>query len=389
MWTLQQSRNKFEARFRGNIGAQYASTLRLLDAAGAATTEGRVPTLLAWTRSMNASNARRTRSSADVYCGLVKTGDLGTSERLRDGKGAWIAIAERFVRLAESLADVFPAFESAWPSLRHSQHAVHALDAARLELFRHVGRDDEGDHQNSPSQSHLWQRHQELNFVKPATQAAVRWVIAHELAHQVPDSEDVAAASDACRLLLRDHRLWPSSQDHRDEIIRDYLATTYVLNSGAGVHDLMTAIAGSYIGTLALGFDGWFADGSAPSDTHPSPFLRLDALWFFWLKHLESLRDEQWARHRLPDPHGLDDMADFYAYAKWCAGAYRSERRGPVVDQDAEMLRNAVLRSADPPGFGLPDQVRTLLQMMLSSLPPKQRAEMEERLSRLPRSRRL
>lgn len=71
---------------------------------------------------MNASNARQTRSSVDVYCGLVKTGDLGTSERLRDGEGAWIAISERFVRLAESLADVFPAFESVWPTLHHSPH---------------------------------------------------------------------------------------------------------------------------------------------------------------------------------------------------------------------------------------------------------------------------
>ncbi|SFR78496.1 hypothetical protein SAMN05428970_2391 [Agromyces sp. CF514] len=123
-----------------------------------------------------------------------------------------------------------------------------------------------------------------------------------------------------------------SIERYRDEVACDLLANKYVLMSPFGVDDLVTQVSGALLALEAIKWDGWTQDGSAISQTHPSPALRFKLIWLSWLDTLQD--PETWAGRDAPGPLGLQDFAHWRAYEKWISGAYRDGREGAAWDRD-------------------------------------------------------
>jgi hypothetical protein len=227
----------------------------------------------------------------------------------------------------------------------------------RSELFRHVGRDvPKGPRSEYADNSDVWARFVDRSTVGQIVAAAVRWAMAHEFAHLIPDDVEYNAAQATVNRLLREASGWWGTAEQRDEVVRDYIAVGYVLESTFAPADLPLALGGVVLGTLVLGFEGWFLDGSAESETHPSPWCRGDVLPALWAEHFARLAADC-ARTRREDPNldGLQNVGDLIVYANWVSGQYRVERAGRRdIHDDQTVYRQVVVNSVGAQMIGRP-----------------------------------
>ena len=274
-------------------------------------------------------------SSASVYVGFKESPEMPEVSKLHPGP-PFVTITSRFVETCLRVADIFSTFAV----LIGGDPRPEVLSAARWIPHEYL------DFSREPSGLVLdtvTQTKDDL-FSLRTSQAAVRWAIAHEMAHAVASqSERRAAYERAQKLVPNLEEIWsplraklPSFQaslaNYHDEIACDLIANQYVLNSPFGRDDLMTQASGSLAALEALIWDGWFRDRSSLSGTHPSPTLRFILLWRDWL---ETLRDEQtWADAKPLGVLGVQDFAHWFAFEEWAAGSYGDARRGPAWKED-------------------------------------------------------
>lgn len=132
-----------------------------------------------------------------------------------------------------------------------------------------------------------------------------------------------------------------SVQRYRDEIACDLLASQYVLESSFAADDLVTQISGSLLALEALVFDGFRQDGSAVSQTHPSPTLRFQIVAADWMETI--LKKSTWQDRERPGLFGLQDVAYLLAFERWAVGDYRAHRSGARWTHDIALAMDVML----------------------------------------------
>ncbi|UTX52074.1 hypothetical protein [Leucobacter aridicollis] len=128
---------------------------------------------------------------------------------------------------------------------------------------------------------------------------------------------------------------------YKDEIACDLLASQYVLESSFATDDLVTQISGSLLALEALIFDGFRQDGSAVSQTHPSPSLRFQIVFMDWMETI--LNQSTWHDREHPGLFGLQDIAYWMAFERWAAGHYRPHRSGARWQHDIDLAMDVML----------------------------------------------
>jgi len=364
MWDRGKGINLVRRRKRNHLQVMHDSTFTALGQARSDWDGGLLPVLTHWAASFEARDRSGRRRAIDVAIALTGGTELATSD-VKQPDAAYAEISEGYVRLTQSVADQFAYFQAALPRLHAMPpgQADQILDGMRSELFRHVGRDVPGQHNEYDDNSDVWSQFVDRQSVENLVGAAVRWAMAHEFAHLIPDDVEYRAAQATVHGLLRAASGWWGNAEQRDELVRDYIAVGYLLDSRFASEDLPVALSGIVLGTLVLGFDGWFLDGSEEADTHPSPWFRGDFLPVMWGEHFARLATERASTLRTAaDLHGLYDVADLILYARWVSGLYRIERKGRRdIREDQEIYRNIVVNSVGVEAISLPPELKRLL----------------------------
>lgn len=293
-------------------------------------------------------------SSIPVYVGVAESGDMPETSKLHPGP-PYVCVTTSFIELCWAVSELFPAFAV----LASSRPESDVVEASRRALFEHL----DSNRECSDETRELLSRTSDSLFSTRTVQAAVRWAIAHEMAHAVGREGERA---DAYRRAMTHmprleeeqwHPLRATLPDfditldrYRDEIACDVLASEYVLGSPFARDDLITQVSGGLLAVEALIWHGWFFDESSVSSTHPSPTLRFKLLFSWWLS---ALKERQFADGAEPiDLLGIQDFAHWFAFEKWAAGAYGDDRGGPTLFDDIAMIRAQLVRSGVEIGPG-------------------------------------
>jgi hypothetical protein len=277
------------------------------------------------------------RTSLTTYVGFVESREMPSASSRLKGKTPYVLITSRFVDLCWKLTEVFPVFvnQAAF------SNDVHVGQRLRNLLFTHLGLSDEDREENAE----VIEYGRDALLSERVTSAAIRWAIAHEMAHihgSEPDRTDA---------YLRAERSYPdvardqwepkrnelsnfaeSITSYKQEIACDLLANQYVLDSPFAADDIITQAIGSLIALQALIWDGHRLDGAKVSDSHPSPSLRLQLVAKDWEQLLSN--PETWSRCKAPGKLAMADFAHMIAFDRWARGAYGEHREGPVWSRD-------------------------------------------------------
>jgi hypothetical protein len=280
-------------------------------------------------------------SSSDVYAGLTpKMTDSDGAKKdavhswryKKQDDAAWIAIDLRYLEMAAATADAavdFPRIvrltnEEVDPSV-----GQEALDVIRESVFRHVGKDYPGDHHYYVRRDFTRAR-QDPEWLDQ-TKAAVFFAMAHELDHLLrKDLDKRPSREDKAKLAWSQNAVgpvWPWKRPHQDEFLADHEAVKFVATAAdeAGF-TLGTVISGSFVCLTTAALDGWFMDGSATSDTHPSAFARAYSLLAVWVSFLASQNKQGWPDSRQPTADELLKVAYSFLSVDWVGGLYRRGR---------------------------------------------------------------
>ncbi|MDF2920495.1 MULTISPECIES: hypothetical protein [Microbacterium] len=299
------------------------------------------------------SGAGRIKTSSSVFVAITDDDDMPSSSAARDRPTVSIPI--RYIELCSRIADVFPLFAT----VTRSGLTWQQVGEARRALFEYT---DPNTATPATTEDLIHNTADEI-FTTRVTSAAVRWAIAHEMAHLRTTATQRHAAYEKV------HQLWPSLQEdewdslrgelepfggilykYRDEIACDLLANQFVLDSAFSSDDLLTQACGSLLALEALVWNGWHTDKSARSDTHPSPSLRFMLVYQDWLDVVGELTT--WQYRTPPDVLALQDFAYFYAFQRWGVGAYSQHRSGSQWGQDISEILSTLEHVA--PGDGPP-----------------------------------
>lgn len=291
--------------------------------------------LSGWKIVGSSSTSADVQSSLSVYAGFSDSHHLGSTDGLHKGGPPYVDISVRMVRYCQRLAELYLAFwGAAQKPLSHDD-----LLKFRQALFVHL--DPAG---STPQELRdILDAYSDTIFVTRMTRAAVRWAIAHEMAHAVATRRVRKEYERLIRPLCPDlDEQWRSAgnaarTNYRDEIACDLLAVDFVLNSPFARDDIMTEAGGSLLALMATVWDGWFTDHSARSATHPSPTLRFRIVNQYWLQKFAD--EATWGEARPPGPLGVVDHAIWTVFERWSAGEYGPLRSGDVWRNDlAESL---------------------------------------------------
>ena len=306
--------------------------------------------LRGWQMPSDGLSGSDAQTSFSIFVGLLESEDMPEISSLRDGT-PFIKLTSHFVRMCSNLADVFPVFATMINGDTDAHTAYRArgsvADYVELAIVAH------------PDIVDFVARTRDRIFTARTTAAAVRWAIAHEMAHAVSSKKERRRAYEHALSIWPDleKEQWNSKRarltdfedsvvDYRDEIGCDMLANQYVFASPFSADDLITQASGSLLALEALRWDGLFADQSAISETHPSPTLRYRLIWRDWLDRL--VNSETWIDREAPGPQGLLDFAYWYAFEQWASGAYGPHRNGAVWHEDIKLIHGILLSYGNP-----------------------------------------
>jgi hypothetical protein len=293
------------------------------------------------------------QTSSSIFVGVVESNEMPETSPVRSG-APFVTLTTHFLRMCSRIGDIFPIF-AALIAKNPDAYEAHTMRHACIE---HIDQSIASDKEFVE----FVDRNRDATFTARMTAAAVRWAIAHEMAHTVSSKEERREAFKQAVALWPDleNEQWKPKRNqladfneslsrYRDEIACDMLANQYVLASPFASDDLMTQVSGSLLALEALRWDGLFQDRSDISDTHPSPTLRFKLIWRAWL---ETLTDsDTWINRDAPGRLGLDDFAHWFAFEQWASGAYGAHRDGAVWDDDIQSARNVLS------GHGIPVSV--------------------------------
>ncbi|WP_456695500.1 hypothetical protein [Aeromicrobium sp. P5_D10] len=283
-------------------------------------------------------------TSASVFVGVVDSSGMPESSR-RGQSNPFVVIPTHFVQMCSKVADVFPTFSLL---VSGSPSATQAWNAREL-IFDYLGPATPAGTKNV---AQVRACRDEL-FTARTTASAVRWAIAHEMAHVVATKQQRADAYNQVA------QLWPgmakeqwvrlrndlgdyrgSLEAYKNEIACDLLANQYVLESAFAADDLMTQVSGALLALQTSIWEGWLQDRSAISQTHPSPTLRYKLVYLAWLNALSN--PATWIGREAPGPLGLEDFAMWNAFQRWVGGEYGDHRDGAQWNSDMHRVRAAL-----------------------------------------------
>ncbi|WP_372983918.1 hypothetical protein [Microbacterium sp.] len=277
------------------------------------------------------------RTSLSTFVGIVESGAMPSSSSQHKDKVPYVLITSRFIDLCWKITEVFPTFVAGVaPS-----GDVRVGARSREILFTHLGLSADPDETAADVIDHGV----DLILSERVTGAAIRWGIAHEMAH-IHGLE-----GDRTDAYLRAERHYPnlvreqwepkrgvltsfseSVASYKNEIACDLLANQYVLESPFSVSDIVTQAIGSLVALEALIWDGYALDGAKVSETHPSPSLRLQIVADDWARIFAD--PATWRGRDAPGAFALSDYAHMIAFDRWARGEYGEHREGAVWGDD-------------------------------------------------------
>lgn len=302
--------------------------------------------LQAWRMPAAADPRPDVQSSRAVFVGIVNSREMPYSSSLASN-APHVSITTEFIRTCSRISEIFPQFAQ----LVASRPSLDQIARYRsLFFFDYL---DPAIKTNQELADEMKARRNGLFSIR-TTAAAVRWAIAHEMAHLVAGKNDREAAYARVAMLYpkMEEEQWKTRRDHRkrddprrryrDEIACDLLAIDFILASPFATDDLITQVSGSLLALEALKWDGYFKDKSAVSLTHPSPTLRFLVVMRAWWEKLSD--PETWKGRQAPGVLGLDDIAHWAAFDRWSVGAYRKDRDGAAWEGDIVAVRSMLDR---------------------------------------------
>lgn len=306
---------------------------------GSHSSASKVDEWLAGWRMPNDQALPDVRTSLTTYVGFVASGDMPSSSSRLNDKVPYALVTSRFIDLCWQLTEILPIFMAqVVPSLD-----VRVGSDSRGLLFTHLGLTD--DRREEAAELIAFGRDSMLS--ERITSAAIRWAIAHEMAHihgSEPDLTDGYLRAERSYPNIAREQWEPKRRDlssfadsvksYKKEIACDILANRYVLDSPFAAHDIITQAIGALVAIEALIWDGWRLDGAKISSTHPSPSLRFQLVAEDWKQILAS--PATWARCEVPGLLAKSDFANMLAFDRWARGGYREHREGAVWGRDIE-----------------------------------------------------
>lgn len=282
-------------------------------------------------------------SSTNVYTGLTPkmahvtgaTKDAVHSWRYKkQDEAAWIAIDLRYLEMAAATADAaidFPRIVVLADEEEDPSAGQEALDVVRGSVFRHVGKDYPGAHHSYANRD--FTRGRQDPAWLDQTKAAVFFAMAHELDHLLrKDLGKRLSPEEKAKLAWSQDAVgpvWPWKRPHQDEVLADHEAVKFVGTAAVRAgFSLETVIRGSFLCLTTVALDGWFMDGSAISDTHPSAFARAYGLLAVWVSFLASQNEQGWPDSPQPTADELLKVTLSFLFVDWVAGLYRRGREG-------------------------------------------------------------
>ena len=349
MWVLKKSRGGFVNRHPGLPCPSSPAGLEFLGASLPKGERANYVLLRRVMESLVATSPSGGKRSEDVYCGLVDRAE-GFAGCQSSQKGAWITVGTQCIDLSVAVAAVAQISPKllAWLMSRGPSDAQIGLEGSRGSMFRFVGFDYPGDHQSYESDDDVWGAELASPVMVQDAFSMVRWVVGHEVSHLLqgdggkPDRALRSARASECARILGP--LWPKSNLHQMELIADYGALKYLGASATDSDQLFATMRGSLLATLAVCFEGWFVDESSLSESHPSPFLRAEALIGLWADFLDHQVKEGGPATTKYDPGALRRVVDAQILIGWVAGRYGSHRAGlEGLISDAEEVSGLLL----------------------------------------------
>lgn len=341
MWRVKQARGQFqrlnpslETTMAATSETAMASVTRVLGAATPNGLRGNFELLDEVMASVQVAGTGGGRTSAGTYCGLSSLPK--TAESDAEPKGAWIAISPGYIALIERVAAIAVAFPRILREVflvernLGEYEALEMLGNIRSSAFHYWGmlwHEAEPEFDNPE----VWEPFIGTGGCVAIARAAVVFTLLHELAHLTQGD-----SSSRIDRPLRDERaaqaqhvpaeLWPALPAHRNELIADCAAVDIYANPTTLAEPLDTAMVGSMVATIVTALDGWNEDQAAPSETHPSPFLRLECLLVYWCAALGRAEEAGWSSLERPSPASLERFAQTWGMGGWAAGRYRDGR---------------------------------------------------------------
>lgn len=306
------------------------------------------------------------KTSLTTYVGIVDSSDMPSSSSALKGKVPYSLITSRFIELCWKLTEIFPYFIR---TVAQSDD-VYVGERSRSILFAHlrVTRDagnsfDEEGHDHELIQSLIDEYRDEI-LSERITSAAIRWAIAHEMAHVHGSASD---RTDAYSRVERSHpnimrEQWKPKQEdlsdfagsiesYKNEIACDLLANQFVLDSSFATDDIITQALGSLVALEALVWDGYDQDNAKISDTHPSPALRFEIVATDWKRIFAD--PATWEKCQAPGCFAISDFPYMLVFGLWAHGVYGRHREGAIWNSHFNAERKELLhviqsRGADP-----------------------------------------
>ncbi|MGO3894492.1 MAG: hypothetical protein ACTJIH_09335 [Brevibacterium aurantiacum] len=294
-------------------------------------------------------------TSHGIYVGFKCSSEMPEISNV-NGPPGYVTVTSRFVQICFRLTEIFTAFCT---TISSSPTGVQVAEFRKLS-FEYL----DFDRSVSPEAEELLSVSRDVLFTERVTRAATRWAIAHEMAHGVGGRAARLAAYDRARMISPklDSLLVSSAnsgvkglsgdkviEKHRDEVACDTLAADCLAESPFGLDDIFTEACGSLVAIIALIWDGWFQDGSRFSPSHPSPTLRFEMQYEYWLEKLTNASN--WEVWQAPGVYAVRDFAYFLAFKNWNVGEYGEHRRGERWEQDIEAVCSVL--EASIPNIGI------------------------------------
>lgn len=281
------------------------------------------------------------KTSLTTYVGIVESRNMPSSSSGLKGKVPYSLITTKFIEFSWKLTEIFPFFIKAVVPLESAADGAKSREI----LFAHLGvARDPGNLLDEHVDDHeliqeLIDAVRDEILSERITSAAIRWAIAHEMAHIHGSERDrtdaYSRAEQSYPNIVREQ--WEpkrndlsnfagSIKSYKNEIACDLLANQYVLGSPFAVDDIITQALGSLVALEALVWDGYDLDKAKVSETHPSPALRFEIVARDWKRILAD--PATWARCDAPGVLAQSDFAHMLAFGKWAHGAYGELREG-------------------------------------------------------------
>lgn len=278
------------------------------------------------------TNNKMTTSSDSVYAGYDSTGGSPYSKAGHDW--AYIGLTSAYLDRCLKIAQVFPAFvrmvdESMMVEEKHQvQNLLTRFRNVMFEWLKAAPEIDDDVYHGFK----LIEELQVEEFSVSACKSAMRWGLAHELAHRLTSRNELVESG---RLLLKMAGIAGSvsNRKHLLELGCDARAFTFVSESSVTSDDVMSELAGGLIGALALVWDGWFEDRSMSSVSHPSPTLRFYCLRAAWLASLNRHAKQGWIDIARPPAGAAHRIAMLFMFEQWGAGEFEPHRSGASIEE--------------------------------------------------------